>query len=95
MIVDVKITSPSGASCLDTVFVQASDSPAATVQAQAIMDARDDVWEYEIIGTRPAFKITVPGGARCQHWAGCQDAAEYDVPMFMGMIKVCGRHAGE
>lgn len=40
-----------------------------------------------------ALPIDMPSNARCQYWRGCEKRAIFTVPMFMGKIKVCARHA--
>lgn len=40
-----------------------------------------------------ARPILFASQVRCMHWAGCGHRATHIVPMFMGVIKVCARHA--
>lgn len=40
-----------------------------------------------------ARPIMFASEVRCMHWAGCERRATHIVPMFMGTIKVCPRHA--
>lgn len=40
-----------------------------------------------------ARPITFASQVRCMHWAGCAHRATHIVPKFMGVIKVCARHA--
>lgn len=40
-----------------------------------------------------AQPITFDSHARCMYWAGCAHRATHNIPMFMGEIKVCARHA--
>ena len=48
--VDVKISSPSGAYCFEQFTVNAVSRYAAESLAEKVMNERDDVWEYAIIG---------------------------------------------
>lgn len=40
-----------------------------------------------------ARPIMFDSNRRCQTWRGCSHRAVFMVPMFMGQIAVCARHA--